>query len=70
VSGRRPLAVLLPKFLVGFCAAGNTAGIPFLAGDEFLGAFAKFQKATICFVMSACLTVRPKGPNYLSFDGV
>jgi hypothetical protein len=37
---------------------GCTAGVPFLAGDKFLGTFAKVQKATISFVLSAPLSVR------------
>jgi hypothetical protein len=31
--------------------------------DWFLGAFAKWRKATISFIMSASLSVRPIVPN-------
>jgi hypothetical protein len=53
----KDIAVLLPK-LISFSAASCTAGDPFLEGDKFLGTFAKSQKATISFVMSARLSVR------------
>jgi len=46
-----------PKLLIAFSAAGCTAGVPFLAGDKFLGTFASFQKATISFVMFVRLSV-------------
>ena len=37
--------------------------------SSFLGAFAKLRKATISFVMSVCLSVRPHGTTRLPLDG-
>jgi len=37
--------------------------------NPFLGAFATFRKATISFVMSACLSVCPHGRTCLPLDG-
>ena len=34
-----------------------------------LGAFAKLRKATICFVMSVCLSVRLHGTTRLQLNG-
>ena len=33
------------------------------------GALAKLRKATVSLVISACPSVRPRGPNRLSLDG-
>ena len=55
-----PIVLLLPEILIAFSAAGCTAGSPFQAGDKFLGTPAKFQKATISFVMLAVPSVRMK----------
>jgi len=52
--------------LTGVDFAGSVA-------QFFLGAFAKLLKATVCFVMSICLSVRPSarlhGTNWLPLDG-
>jgi hypothetical protein len=36
--------------------------------EQFLGTFAKFQKATVSFVMSVCLSVHPHGTANLPLD--
>jgi len=36
---------------------------------QFLSAFAKLQKATISFVMSVCLSFRPRGTTRLPQEG-
>jgi len=53
---RAPLAVLLHSIFTASSAVGCTAGLPLLAGDKFLGKFAKFQKTTISFMVSVCLS--------------
>jgi hypothetical protein len=37
--------------------------------DGFLGAFAKFQRATISFAVSVCPSVFPHGTTVLPLDG-
>ena len=58
-----------PNHLIAFSVASCTAGVPFLAGDEFLGAFAELLKVTISFVMSVRLSVRQHGTTRLPLDG-
>jgi hypothetical protein len=35
---------------------------------QFLGTYTKLQKATISFVMSACLSVHPHGTTFIPLD--
>jgi len=64
-----------------YCACGLTAAVCRMLrsskselsqkrqSHRFLGAFAKLRKATISFVMTVRLSVRPHGTTQLPLDG-
>ena len=61
------LNVFLPRHQVE--VSGSRVGGANVAAAAFLGAFAKLLKATISFVMSVRLSVRPGGTARLLLDG-
>jgi len=60
---------LKSRYVTGLSACKYTFPPPNLLIRVFLGAFAKLRKATVCFVMSSCPSVRPLGTIRLPLDG-
>ena len=55
--------------LKGASASWGLSFVRIMRLGAFLGAFLKFQKATLRFVMFVCLSVRPHGTTVLPQDG-